>query len=40
KFGYMPAFKCSQIVDVRLEDALRVNRTVDMSLLETAKVFF
>lgn len=40
KFGYMPALQCSQIVDVRLEDALRVNRTVDMGLLEVAKVFF
>ncbi len=40
KFGYMPALQCSQIVDVRLEEALRVNRTVDMGLLEVAKVFF
>ncbi len=40
KFGYMPAFKCSQIVDVSLESALRVNRTVDTDLYEAAKVFF
>lgn len=40
KFGYMPAFKCSQIVDVPLEEALKRNRTVDLDLYEIAKVFF
>ncbi|NPV08807.1 MAG: 6-phosphofructokinase [Anaerolineae bacterium] len=40
KFGYMPAFQCSQIVDVPLEQALRANRTVDLDLYEVAKVFF
>lgn len=40
KFGYMPAFKASQIVDVPLENALRVNRTVDLSLLDVATTFY
>jgi 6-phosphofructokinase 1 len=40
KFGYMPALQCSRIVDVPLEEALAHNRTVDLDLYETAKVFF
>ena len=40
KFGYMPALKCGKIVDVPLEQALSRNRTVDMDLYETARVFF
>jgi ATP-dependent phosphofructokinase / diphosphate-dependent phosphofructokinase len=40
KFGYMPALKCAQIVDVPLEQALSRNRTVDMELYQTARVFF
>jgi ATP-dependent phosphofructokinase / diphosphate-dependent phosphofructokinase len=40
KYGYMPALKASQIVDVPLEQALARNRTVDLGLYETAKVFF
>ena len=40
KYGYMPAFKCSQMVDVPLEEALKRNRTVDLDLYEVSKVFF
>lgn len=40
KWGYMPALQCSKIVDVPLEVALARNRTLDMDLYETAKVFF
>jgi len=40
KFGYMPALKCSKIVDVPLEQALKGTRTVDMELYEVARVFF
>jgi 6-phosphofructokinase 1 len=40
KFGYMPALKCSKIVDVPLEEALKHNRTVDMDLYAVSKVFY
>jgi ATP-dependent phosphofructokinase / diphosphate-dependent phosphofructokinase len=40
KFGYMPALAGTQIVPVRLADAVAHNRTADLSLLETARVFF
>ena len=40
KYGYMPALKCSKIVDVPLEEALKENRTLDMELYEVAKTFF
>ena len=40
KFGYMPALAGTNIVPVRLADAVAHNRTVDLGLLETARVFF
>ena len=40
RFGYMPALAGTQIVPVRLADAVARNRTADLSLLEVARVFF
>lgn len=40
KFGYMPALAGTQIVPVKLADAVAKNRTADLSLLEVAKVFY
>lgn len=40
KFGRMVALAGNKIVDVSLEDAVKVLKTVDMELYEIAKVFF
>ena len=40
RFGYMPALAGTQIVPVKLSDAVARNRTVDLELLEVAKVFY
>jgi len=40
KFGRMVALAGNKIIDVPMEDAVRVLKTVDMELYEIAKVFF
>ena len=40
KFGRMAALAGNKIVDVPIEEAIRVLKTVDMELYEIAKVFF
>lgn len=40
QYGYMPAMHGNSIVPVRLEDAVARTKTLDMSLYETAKIFF
>jgi len=40
KFGYMAALVGTKIVPVLLADAVAHNRTADLTLLETAKVFY
>lgn len=40
KFGYMPALAGAQIVPVKIADAVATNRTVDLELLEMARIFY
>ena len=40
KFGRMVALVGNKIIDVSIEDAVRILKTVDMELYEIAKVFF
>jgi len=40
RFGYMPALAGTQIVPVKLSDAVARSRTVDLELLEVARVFY
>lgn len=40
RFGYMPALHGTAIEPVKIADALARNRTVDLDLIEVAKVFY
>ena len=40
RFGYMPALHGTAIEPVKISDAIARNRTVDLELLEVAKVFY
>ncbi len=40
EFGKMTALRGQEILPVTLEDATAENRTLDMELYETAKIFF
>jgi len=40
KFGYMPALRGTEIVEVPMVVALKQPKTIDPEILEIAKVFF
>ena len=40
KWGYMSALKGTDIVAIRLEDAIGELKTIDMKLLDVASTFF
>jgi len=40
RFGYMPALSGQKIVPVKIADAVATNRTVDLELLDIARIFY
>jgi 6-phosphofructokinase 1 len=40
RFGYMPALAGQKIVPVKIADAVSKNRTVDLELLDIARIFY
>jgi 6-phosphofructokinase 1 len=40
RFGYMPSLAGQKIVPVKIADAVATNRTVDLDLLDIARIFY